>query len=233
MSDTENVTQHVSWAGDDECFQKGYELFMDELYGNTEIERDVEESLELTQELTSCIRKSGKENHRGHAEFTQSACQRVAAILTNHEARLHQEVNVEENEIQKLEKELSKRKMRVERLEGLLEELDVWKGELGYHQYFAEKSLKRRKTTRHEESEDADEESEEGDDDEEPDEDGGEEYDEESDEGYDKAEYEAEYEAERKRLLDEQHDVDTGQIEIYYEPIPDRPGRVWKKIRYL
>jgi len=163
MSDTENVTQHVSWAGDDECFQKGYELFMDELYGNTEIERDVEESLELTQELTSCIRKSGKENHRGHAEFTQSACQRVAAILTNHEARLHQEVNVEENEIQKLEKELSKRKMRVERLEGLLEELDVWKGELGYHQYFAEKSLKRRKTTSHEESEDVDEESEEGD----------------------------------------------------------------------
>ena len=184
MSDTENVTQHVSWIGDDKCFQKGYERLMDELYGNTEIERTVEESLEVTQEATSAIRKSGKfgEYHRGHTETIQSACQRMGAILTDHEDRLHQEVNVEENEIQKLEKELSKRKMRVERLEGHLEELDVWKGELGYYQYFAEKSLKRRKTTRHEESEEGDEESEGGDEESEEGDEESEEGDEESDE---------------------------------------------------
>jgi hypothetical protein len=245
MTEAAETTQCVLWEGDDD-FEDAHERFLDEIYGNTWLERSLKEiadtAWEFFEEIPHPPEKPGK-------ELTASAiygCRQMVENLQSGEASLSWAMNLEETEIKRLEEELSKRKERLERLEFQRSQMDQQVAEFGCRQYHLEQHMRDlqdgepsgEKYNEEETTSDANstqESDEEGsnEDDEEPDEDGGEEYDEESDEGYDEAEHEAEHEAERKRLLDEQHAVDTGQIEIYYEPIPDRLGRVGKKIRYL
>jgi len=245
MTEADETTQCVLWEGDDD-FADTHERFLYEIYGNTWLERS---SKELADAAWECFEEIPHQSEKPGKKRTSSAihgCRQVVEALQSVEANLSRAVNLEETKIKRLEEELSERKERFERLEFQRSQVDQQVAEFGCRQYHLEQHMRNlqdgepsgEKYNEEETTSDANltqESDEEGSNnyDEEPNEEGGEECDEESDEGYDEAEHEAEGEAERKRLLDEQHDVDTGQIEIYYEPIPDRPGRVWKKIRYL
>jgi len=229
MAEANGTTQWVSWEGDDD-FAKEYERFVDEVFENTWIERRATEVADKSQEIFEMIPRQSEKPGKKRTASGIRGCRKAGEGLASVEAHLSQEVNSEEIEIKKLEEELSKRKARAERLECQRSEVDQQVAEFGYRQHQLEQHMLDLQDGESSEKEYNEEEStsdanltqepnEEGD------EEGEEEYDEGSDEGYD--------EAEHQRLLSEQHDVDTGQAEFYYEPIPDHPGRVFKRIRYL